>query len=213
VIGELARSVRFRIFDQPVIEDARERVLAAGRQQLGYLAAHPDTPDHADRIEALVASPEPLTRLLAERIGGQDGDGPLLELLTRRYYKIRPLEDMRSSCLDGRQVVTAQYSLDGHRVQLITTLAEASELRAAAAAIAAMASDDAASESVVDFYLHRSEPPPDADAMAAEISTAVNGAQLPPTVRRVAVAVSSRGGSVRQKGVLQRSASPAGCTR
>ena len=195
VVGELARSVRFRVFDQPVIEEARERVLAAARQQLGYLAAHPDAPDRAERIEALVASPEPLTRLLAERIGDREGDGPLLELLTRRYYKIRPLEDMRSSCLDGRQVVSAQYSLDGQRVQLITTLAEASELPAAARAVAALASDGAASESVVDFYLHRREPPADADAMAAELGSAVNGAQLPPTVSRVAVAVSSRGGA------------------
>jgi acetyl/propionyl-CoA carboxylase alpha subunit/acetyl-CoA carboxylase carboxyltransferase component len=195
VIGELARSVRFRVFDQPVIEDARERVVAAARQQLGYLAAHPDTPDHAERIEALVASPEPLTRLLAERIGGQDGEGPLLELLTRRYYKIRRLEDMRSSCIDGRQVVTARYSLDGERVQLITTLGEASELPAAASAIATLAAEGAATTAVVDFYLHRSEPPPDADAMAAELRTAVNGAQLPPTVRRVAVAVSSRAGA------------------
>ncbi len=195
VIGELARSVRFRIFDQPVIEEARERVLAAARQQLGYLAAHPDAHDRAERIEALVASPQPLTRLLAERIGGPAGDGPLLELLTRRFYKIRPLEDMRSSRLDGREFVTGRYSLDGRRVQLITTLAEASELPAAASAVAALASDASASESVVDFYLHWSEPPPDADTMAAELGAAVNGAELPPTVQRVAVAVSRRAGA------------------
>ena len=195
VIGELARSVRFRVFDQPVIEEARERVLAAARQQLRYLADHPDAHDHAERIEALVASPQPLTRLLAERIGGREGDGPLLELLTRRFYKIRPLEEMHSSRIDGRAFVTARYSLDDRRVQLIATLAEASELPAAAASVAALASDFTAPESVVDFYLHWSEPPPDADTMAAELSAAVNGAQLPPTVQRVAVAGSSRAGA------------------
>ena len=92
-------------------------VLAAAREQLRYLAAHPDAPDHAERIEALVASPEPLIRLLGERIGGQAGHGPLLELLTRRYYKIVALEDVRSSRLDGRQLVTARYSLEGRWVQ------------------------------------------------------------------------------------------------
>ena len=96
VIGELARSVRFRVFDQPVIEAARERVLAAARQELRYLAAHPDAPDRAERIDTMVSSPEPLIRLLAERIGGRDGQAPLLEVLTRRYYKIRELEDLRS---------------------------------------------------------------------------------------------------------------------
>ena len=109
VIGELARSVRFRVFDQPVIEAARERVLAAARQELRYLAAHPDAPDRAERIDTMVSSPEPLIRLLAERIGGRDGQAPLLEVLTRRYYKIRELEDLRSVQLGGRRFLTARY--------------------------------------------------------------------------------------------------------
>ena len=195
VVGELARSVRFRVFDQAVIEGARELVLAAARQQLRYLAAHPDAPDHAERIEALVASPEPLIRLLGERIGGRDGHEPLLELLTRRYYKIRPLEELRSSRLDGRQFLTAGYSLEGRRVQLIATLAEASELSAAASDVAALASDADATGSLVDFYVHWGEPPADADAMAAELGGVINDAELPPTVQRVTVAVSSRAGA------------------
>ncbi len=189
VVGELARSVRFRVFDRPVIEDARARVLAAAREQLRYLAAHPDAPDNAKRIEALVASPEPLIGLLGERIGGRAGDGPFLELLTRRYYKIVELEEVRSLCHEGRELVTARYSLAGRRVHLIATLAEAAELPAAAAAVGALASDAPAAEFVVDLYLHWSEPPPDADMMAAELGAALNAAQLPPVVRSVAVAV------------------------
>jgi acetyl/propionyl-CoA carboxylase alpha subunit/acetyl-CoA carboxylase carboxyltransferase component len=197
VVGELARSVRFRVFDRPVIEDARARVIAAAREQLRYLAAHPDAPDHAERMDALVASPQPLIRLLAERIGGRAGHGPLLEVLTRRYYKIVPLEEVRSLRLDGRQLVTARYSLEGRWVQLIATLAEAAELPAAAAAVGALASDAPASEAVVDLYLHWSEPPPDTDTMAAELGEALNGAQLPSAVRSVAVAVAvgSRAGA------------------
>ena len=75
VVGELARSVRFRVFDRPVIEDARARVLAAAREQLSYLAAHPDAPDHAERIDALVASPEPLIRLLGSGSGARRATG------------------------------------------------------------------------------------------------------------------------------------------
>src|SRR6478735_6870703 len=136
VIGELARSVRFRVFDQPVIEAARERVLAAAREELRYLAAHPDAPDRAARIDAMVSSPEPLIRLLAERIGGRDGQAPLLEVLTRRYYKIRALEDLRSLQLGGRPFLTARYPLDGRPVQLISALAEIPELPAIAEAAA-----------------------------------------------------------------------------
>ena len=195
VVGELARSVRFRAFDQPVIEETRTRVLATGREQLRYLAAHPDAPDRSERIEALVASPEPLIRLLPERIGGREGHGPLLELLTRRYYKICELEDVRSLRLGDRQFVTARYSLDGRRVQLITTLAEAPELSAAASAVAALASDAPDAESVVDFYLHWSGAPPDGDGMAAELGAALDVADLPPTVRRVTIAVGGSAGA------------------
>ncbi len=192
VVGELARSVRFRVFDRPIIEAARARVLTSAREQLRYLAAHPDAPDHAERIEALVASPEPLIRLLAERIGGTDGHRPLLELLTCRYYKILPLEEMSWSRVDGRQFVTVGYSLDGRCVQLIATLTEASHLPAAAAAAATLAADCTAPECVVDFYVHWSDPLTDADGMAAELGAALNGAQLPASVRRVAAAVASR---------------------
>jgi acetyl/propionyl-CoA carboxylase alpha subunit/acetyl-CoA carboxylase carboxyltransferase component len=193
VVGELARSVRFRIFDSPTIEDARARALAAAREQLRYLAAHPDAADHAERIDALVASPEPLIRLLGERIGGPEGHGPLLELLTRRYYKIVALEQVRLSRLDGRQFVTARYSLEGRSIGLIVTLAEAAELPAAVAAVGALASNTPTAEAVVDLYLHWSEPPPDTDTMAAELGQALNGARLPAAVRSVAVAVAVGG--------------------
>ena len=96
---------------------------------------------------------------------------------------------------DGRQFVTAHYDHDGRRVELVTTLTEFSELPAAASAVAALVPDDPASDAVVDFYLSWSEPPPDADAMAAELGAVLGAAQLPPAVRQVAVAVSSRGGA------------------
>jgi len=194
-VGELARSVRFRVFDQPVIEQARELVFAAVREQLGYLGAHPDAPDYADRIAALVESPQPLIRLLAERIGGEEGHEPMLELLTRRYYAVFPLEDVRPSSRDGLQFLTANYVADGRQVQLITTLGEASELPAAASAAAALASDAPAPEVVVDFYLAWSEPPPETDAMAAELLEAIAAAEFPPAVGCITVAVSGRAGA------------------
>ena len=194
-VGELARSVRFRVFDQPLIEQARDLVFATVREQLSYLVAHPEASDYADRIEALVASPHTLIRLLGERIGVREGNEPMVELLTRRYYRLRPLEDVRSFSRDGRQFVTARYTHDGRQVELLTTLTEASELREAAAAVAALAPDDPAAEAVVDFYLSWSDSPPDADAMAAELGAALAEAQLPPTVAQVAVAVSSGDGA------------------
>jgi len=195
VVGELARSVRFRVFDEPFIEQVREQVLTTVREQLSHLAAHPDAPDYADRIAALVESPQPLIRLLAERIGGEEGHEPMLELLTRRYYRAYPLEEVRSHARDGLQFLTARYVADGRDIQLITALAEASELPASAAAAAALASEAPGSEAVVDFYLSWSEPPLETDAMAAELLAAIGAAELPPAVGRVTVAVSGPAGA------------------
>jgi acetyl/propionyl-CoA carboxylase alpha subunit/acetyl-CoA carboxylase carboxyltransferase component len=194
-VGELARSVRFRVFDQALLEQARDQVFEDVREQLSYLVAHPGAPDSAERIEGLVASPHTLIRLLGERIGSEEGNEPMVELLTRRYYRIRALEDLQSFNRDGRQFVTAGYEHDGRRVELITTLAETSELQAAASAVAALAPDEPDSEAVVDFYLSWSGSPHDADAMAAELGGALSAAELPPAVKRVALAVSSGEGA------------------
>ncbi|MEJ7892450.1 MAG: biotin carboxylase N-terminal domain-containing protein [Solirubrobacteraceae bacterium] len=194
-VGELARSVRFGVFDQPVIEAAREGVLAAAREQLDHLAAHPDARDREERIEALVASTQPLVRLLAERIGARENHEPLLELLTRRYYKVVDLEDVQTLDRDGRRLLTAHFTTDDRRVRVIATLAEASDLASAASAAAALAADDPSPETVVDLYLAYSDPPPETDALADELLAAVAAAGLPPEVGRVTVAVSGRAGA------------------
>ena len=69
-VGDLARSIRFRFFDNPVIQAAREQVYAEVRAHLQYLDDNPGAADYAERIEVLTAGPEPLIRLLAERIAG-----------------------------------------------------------------------------------------------------------------------------------------------
>ena len=66
-IGELARSVRFACFDGPLIAAARERAHRRVRDQLERLAARPDAPDHAELIDEVVATSQPLLSILGER--------------------------------------------------------------------------------------------------------------------------------------------------
>ena len=68
VVGDLARSTRFRWFDQPLVDEERSSVLAGVRDEVAALAADPDAPDRAERIEALAAIPEQIVRFLAERL-------------------------------------------------------------------------------------------------------------------------------------------------
>ena len=145
-------------------------------------------------MEAVVASPQPLIRLLGERL--EDGipeHEPMLEVLTRRYYKIRNLHDVQRLRRDGRQLVTGLYERDDRRVRLVSALAERPDLAGALAAVGKVAREaDGADSAVVDVYLAW-RAPPDGDAMADELRDALAAVDLPDVVRRVAVSVAGVG--------------------
>ena len=95
VIGDIARNLRFRLFDEPQIRKAREQIYDSVREGLQYLADNPDAPDYAARIDALVATPELLIDLLAERISNpgpaaRDRHAPVLrDPCARRRQDLR----------------------------------------------------------------------------------------------------------------------------
>jgi acetyl/propionyl-CoA carboxylase alpha subunit/acetyl-CoA carboxylase carboxyltransferase component len=195
-VGDLARSIRYRLFDEPVIRGAREQVYAGVREHLQYLDEHPGAADREQRIEALETSPEPLVRLMAQRIDS-DGTGlePMLEVLVRRYYQTRSLTDFRAFRLDGRQFATGAYQLGGSDLHLISAMAAHSELPACLASIAELAAAAAdPTNLVVDIYLSSADPSADPDSLAASLRDAL--ADIPELVlgRRVTVTVGDRSG-------------------
>ncbi len=127
VIGDVARNLRFRLFDEPQIRKAREHIYDGVREALQYLADNPDAPDYAARIDALVATPELLIDLLAQRISSP---GPLLEIVTRQYYEIRALEDVKTFEQAGGQFVTGSYELAGQQLHLVSTVTDRERLSA-----------------------------------------------------------------------------------
>ena len=92
-ITELAREVRHRYYDEPVIEAAREHTYAAMEEHLRALGADPGRSDREERVRALVACPQPLAAWLTGRIGGAAPGfrRVLIETMTRRYYRVREL--------------------------------------------------------------------------------------------------------------------------
>ena len=109
-IGELARSARYAAFDRPLIAAARERVHRRVRDELARIAADPDDAGAAALVDEVVATSQPLLPILAERTsGGIAPREPMLEILTRRYYKIRTLRDLRFVRRDDRDLATAVY--------------------------------------------------------------------------------------------------------
>ena len=201
MIGDLARNVRFQLFDRPAIDAARDRVHRAVLAHLDYLVANPAAPDRAERIAALMESPERLLPVFAAQLTTSAGPAlvPILEAMTRRYYKIRALTDVRAWQQDGRAMVTGQYHLAQRRYQLVTTTADRGvdgnldeALRWAAenatATIAATTADV-----VTDVYLSWPDPPADPDVVAAELAAELDRHPDLAVGRRVTVIVCNPG--------------------
>src|ERR1019366_7769512 len=88
MVGDLARSARFRWFDQPVVDADRRAVLAGVSGQLTYLTDHPDAGDYRSRLDALAAIPEQIVGFLAGRIEHTlPQREPMLEGLIRRHHR------------------------------------------------------------------------------------------------------------------------------
>ncbi len=201
VVGDLARSTRFRWFDAPVVDVAREAAYGHVRAQLAYLSANPDAADYEARVESLVASPEPLARFLGERISdGLPQREPLLEVLARRHYREHTLHDVRDFAVDGRPFVTADYTLDERPTHLVSTVARMAEIAGAGAAIEQQV--DAAPpgwQPVVDLYLAWHDAPASPEACVPALRRLLDGLDFARRVRRVAIAVSSQDGAQLQQ--------------
>jgi len=174
-LAELARELRWRAFDEPLVDAAREETYAVMEQHLAALAEDPDREDRDARMAALVDCAQPLALLL-----GRIGDaGPLVEAMTRRYYRIRRLQDIEQGLRDGVPFVLASYEHAGIRHHVAATLGERADLPAALRAVATHARSLPAGDVLLaDFYAR--EP---ADETLAEL---VAEAQLPAAVARVA---------------------------
>jgi len=197
-VGDLARTVRFRYFEAPLVAQARQKAFADAKRLLDELAEHPDAAAQPTRIDALVASPQPLIRLLGERFGSVGTDPePILEVLTRRYYRRRSLRRVRSFRLDGRPCVTGDYELSGTQLHLAALMADIAELPAALTSLAALAEDVAdPTNLVVDLYLSWPDRPSEPDAVAEQLRAVLDAVVPLRHSRRVTVTVCTPGGDV-----------------
>ena len=194
MVGDLARSARFRWFDQPVVDADRKAVLAGVGAELIYLSDHPDAGDYRTRLEALAAIPEQIVAFLADRIEhGLPEREPMLEVLVRRHYREHELRNLRRETIAGRPFVVADYTLDEQPRQLITTIAQSLELDPSSELIAAI--DDQLKDApddhmvVVDLYLSWPGAPDSVTEVSDALQGVLSGLPFASRVRRTAVAV------------------------
>ena len=193
-VADLARSVVFHWFAQPMLRRNRAQVYTSVRKHLRHLDTHPDAPDRAERIAAMVASAQPLVRLLGQRIGRPGaGLAPMLEVLTRRYYGNKSLHDLRASENEGCTFVVAEHHDETGRSAVLTTAVDFAALPDAVRALDELAPAD---DIVADIYLTWADQPDDPDTMAAELREVLAARQLPSQLRRVTTTVAGPSGAV-----------------
>ncbi|MDO5698466.1 MAG: carboxyl transferase domain-containing protein [Dermatophilus congolensis] len=201
-VGDLARGVRQRWFDEPVADAERAETLKGAGEQLAYLVEHADSQDEADRAERmdrLAAIPEPLVGFLASRLeNGNPSTEPMLEILVKRHYREYELDGPRRLSVHGRPVAVADYVLDDRPTHLVTTVGQYSELTPDSelsrdlSDLVAQRAEDAAT--VVDLYLHCPDLPADPDRATAALAMTFAAMPFSRDVRRVAVGVYPGGG-------------------
>jgi len=199
MVGDLARSARFRWFDQPVVDAERRAVLAGVGDELIYLSDHPDAADYRTRLDALAAIPEQIVGFLAGRIEHTlPQREPMLEVLVRRHYREYELHGLRGLTAAARPFVAADYALDERPTRLVTTIAESSELVASSDLVTAIDAQlegaPAGHAVVVDLYLSWPGAPDSVTEMSGELQRVLRALPFTQKVRRTAVGVCPGGG-------------------
>ncbi len=200
VVGDLARSVRFRWFDQPLVDAERNSVMAAVGPELVELTGMPAGPERDARIDQLAAIPEQIVRFLASRIEGGEipADEPMLAVLIKRHYRDYALHDLREISVDGRPFAIADYTTDERPTHLVTTVGRFDEVVAGSALVDSVAGEIASApdghRSVVDLYLSWPEAPESPDEASAAIADRLAGLDFAHQARRVTMAICPGGG-------------------
>ncbi len=193
-VHEAALEMRHAFFDEPMFQRARDAVRAKAAAELRELSAtgEANRAERAARIEDLVECPEPLLGVLAPHF--QSATPPLraamLEVLLRRYYRIRTLSSVEASGADGCPHVTADYPHEGRQIRAIASCApydRLPEIVAHLAPVIVAAGDPQGT--VVDFYVFRDSLLGAPDELSNAVRKALDEGGLPRGLRRVVVLV------------------------
>jgi acetyl-CoA carboxylase carboxyltransferase component/pyruvate/2-oxoglutarate dehydrogenase complex dihydrolipoamide acyltransferase (E2) component len=204
-IHDLAAEVIFEAFDRPLLEETRAAVYEEADGHLAALASASPA-DRQHHVQALVAVPQPLKTTLARRFRDASPDMRqlLLEVMARRYYRMRSLEDVEHVEADGIGFLSGTYAHEGTTITLIATHVDhprLAEAVTASASLVAQVPDD--HDVVVDFYGWRDDAPDDPALTAREFSRFLDRTEFGRPLRRVVLAVSAASGGAGMADVEQ----------
>ena len=195
-VGDLARRARYRCFDQPRLERERAAVDARIREDLVALVEAPDGDEREARLAALVAAPQPVLGMLEDPEVGVGDLHPMLEVLTRRYYRTRAISAVRSVSVDGHDAVVADVADgrgDGRVVAVATSQGDVDAALEVAEELCADLPEDAGAGAVADLYVTWTDTAPETGELAAHLAGELAGLPVICRLRRVTFSVTSTG--------------------
>ena len=198
-ISDLAREVRFRVFERPLLERVRAEAFARAEDDLAALAGSLPPSEHQARVRDLVQCPQPLASLLVQRWLGAalPVRQAILEVLLRRFYRIRDLEQLQLREVDQHPFATATYAREGGLRQALLTHAGEAGLASTLGRLGRLAAQlEPQGALVADVFTWKPDGLGPADANAEEIRQAIAAAPLPRPFHRIVVAVAGPGAAV-----------------
>ena len=194
-IGNLARSVRHRCIDRPLVDASNRATETDVRNTLVALVQRPGDAALRDR---LVGSTMPLMRVVGEldALGESlDVRAAIAEVLTRRFYKIRELETIDRPPSPW-PVVTTRYHHRDRSVRVVAVAGDLADVHDLVEGIVPIVERSTESVAVADLYL-RVDPETTVHDVAAVIDLTLASVALPEVLTRVAVvdAVSGAAGA------------------
>ena len=203
-VHDLAHELSYRIFDEPFLDEIRRRAFAEAEANLAVLAADPTNDEHARRVEALVGCTQPLKTLLSDRFFEVPSlRGPIVEVMTRRYYRTRELEGLRIGEIGGHHYCSAAYDHDDRRIELFSMHVGYDDLASAAEVLRPLIEQmEPGHEAVADIYVWRTDRDPEPDRTSETIAAVLSATLGAHALRRIVVAISHAGSGVGMSNVL-----------
>jgi acetyl/propionyl-CoA carboxylase alpha subunit/acetyl-CoA carboxylase carboxyltransferase component len=191
---DLARDVRFRFFDEPVLALAQAELYVEMDRHIKALGAGVPPGDREHRIAALVASPQPMrAALLGWYQQGSDRQrDAVLEVAARRYYRIRDLADLGLVDAGGVRMAVADYPYAGRHHRLVVAFGAAGTLPEIVRGVAAHLAGSAEQvHPVIDLHLWQAGEPGDVDAVAEALRATLGADGFGRPVHRVDVTITA----------------------